>query len=292
MFDDTLRQLLDAHGVRVLDDVPGVSAPLAVAPDDFKVHDLEAFAERPTRIRETVVLTGLTSFIPYVNRFKNHSSTIFVVPDLSQLSKSSTLATAVIDYHLAKPLQLVDGSGPPEVLAPGARWGSHKVTLKASPSLAYAKLLEIDSKLMAQDEFARWVEGMARFATSHAAADLIELARTLQLTSKGAFKTFDDDFSGSVGFVYDVQVRADAGSAERRLTVPQEIVFQVALIDGLDEVPVPVKFLYRVPAEVGGKVQVGIKIIDRLWLEKAAIDTVAAKLHADTELDVFVGSNA
>lgn len=284
MLSEAIRTLLGLGGPKPLE--PNTDRIVLVA-DDHGIRDLEEYADRPARIREVVSLTGIKTFTSYVNRYKDAATTIFVNPSLASLAKGAQFATAVIDYHQ----NAEEGPNDPPS-GNEARWGSHRATLLASPSLAYAKLLELDGKLLDQAEFARQMEEIARFSTSHAAADLIEVARTLNLTSKGAFKTFDDDFSGSVSLVYDVQVKADAGSAERRLAVPATIAFGVALIDGMPEEPVEVKFLYRIPADVGGKVQMGIRIIDRPWLEKAAIDAVAAHLAEATDCAVYVGTQS
>lgn len=253
--------------------------------NDYRVQGLESYADRPARVRQTVKLTGLAAFVAYVNRYKDAASTLFVAPNLSALSKGVAFATAILDYH-----QTSDES--PMPVAAGAiqpRWGSHVAVLLASPSIAYAKLMELDGKLLGQDDFARKLEELGRFCTSMAQADLLEMARTLVLTSKGDFKSFDDEFSGSVDFVYDVQVRANAGSAQRKLSVPQELTFTCPLVDGMPETAVPVRFLYRIPAEAGGKVQLGIRIIDRTWLEQAAIDGVREHLSAATGLAVYTG---
>ena len=85
-------------------------------------------------------------------------------------------------------------------------------------------------------------------------------------------------------------INASAGSEDKRLAVPQELVFRAAPIDGMPEVEVPVKFIYRVPEQVGGKVQLGIQIIDRTWLEKESLAMVAQILTEKTELLSLVGT--
>lgn len=253
-------------------------------PDGWDLQGLEHYRQRPDRIENTITITGVDSFLQYVNRFKGAESSIFITPDLTQLANGATLATAIIDYHGGED---TDQTGSGRQLADHQ---THKVLLRGRPSIAYGKLLALDGKLLAQDEFARALEDIARFSSSHAAGDLLDIARTLSLTSKGDFKSFEEEFSGSVDFKFDLQVRASAGTQERKLTVPSHLGFNIPLIDGMAPTELQAKFLYRVPDGPGGKVQLGIRIVDRPWLEDAAIRDVAAVVAEETGLPVYVGT--
>lgn len=270
--------LISALVAALAQPVPVTDGAMAV-PENYNLHSLEEFEPAPNRIRATVEAVGIDSFTSYINRFKNPDSTIFITPDLTQLAHGACLATAVIDYH---------ASGTAEFLE-RPRWGDHVVTLYARPSLPYAKLLALDGKLLDQPSFAQALEDIARFSSSHPAADLIEVARTISLTSKGDFKSFEDELSGSVDFKFDLAVRASAGTQTRSLTVPSVIAFNIPLIEGLSPVTVEAKFLYRVPDGPGGKVSLGIKIVDRVWLEDAAIREAHTKIAELTSLPVYVG---
>ena len=147
-------------------------------PDGWDLQGLEKYRQRPDRIENTITITGVDSFLSYVNRFKGAESSIFITPDLSHLASGATLATAIIDYHGGED---TDQTGSGRQLADHQ---THKVLLRGRPSIAYGKLLALDGKLLAQDEFARALEDIARFSSSHAAGDLLDIARTLSLTSK------------------------------------------------------------------------------------------------------------
>lgn len=254
---------------------------VAAVPDDYALTDLETFRDNPNRITNTINVNGLDSFLGYVNRFKGASSTIFITPDLTQLATGAVLATAYLDYHAAASDATVDEALP--------SWMGHRVELFAQPSLPYAKLLNLDGKLLTQPEFAQALEDIARFSSSHPAAELVEIARTISLASKGDFKSFEDELSGSVDFRFDMAVRASAGTQERRLSVPSIIDFKIPLIDGLTPVGVQAKFLYRVPEQPGGKVLLGVKIVDRVWIEQAAVSEAKEMVAEGTKLPVYVG---
>lgn len=276
---------------------------LVVIHNDYNLLDTEQFNTRPDEIRTSLTLQGIPSFVTYVNRFKDDDSTIFVSPDISSLGKGQVLATAVLDYHesAGRPLpvpvtpegEVIEGEASlgtlPMTNAP--RWGRHTVALSARPGLVYEKLCKAHSHgVMDQPEFAKLIDELARHAVGIPAADLKEIARTLALTSKGDFKTADDDVSGSVDLVYNVQVQASAGTADRRLSVPLEITFAASLIDGQAPVHVACKLKYRVPEQAGAKIRLGLEILDKDWLESESIKEVTEDLSRQTGLPAYVGT--
>ena len=266
-----LNQLLPALIALIGAQPADLSKRVLVAHEDQKLLDLEHLSPRPARIRQHFAAAGIDAFTGYVNRFKDPNSTIFITPTLTSLANGAVLATAVLDYHESNPQPAEEGHLPHD-----PRWGNHVVTLAARPSLPYAKLLALDGKFMDQPQFAQALEDIARFASSHSQADLVETARTISLTSKGDFKSFEDELSGSVDFKFDVRVGATAGTAERKLCLPP--------------VTVITKFKYRTPQNPGDKVTLGIQIVDRVWLEDAAIAEAKGKLADATGLPVYVGS--
>jgi len=279
-----LNQLLPALIALIGAQPADLSKRALVAHEDQRLIDLEFLSERPARIRQHFAAAGIDAFTGYVNRFKDPNSTIFITPTLTSLANGAVLATAVLDYHESNPQPAEGGALPHD-----PRWGQHTASLSARPSLPYAKLLALDGKFMDQPQFAQALEDIARFASSHSQADLVEIARTISLTSKGDFKSFEDELSGSVDFKFDVRVGATAGTAERKLSVPSTIDFNIPLIDGLDPVLITTKFKYRLPEATGAKVTLGIQIVDRVWLEDAAIAEAKAKLADATGLPVYVG---
>lgn len=283
MLENLIRDLVATQEPKVID-LPG-GGYLLLSHKDLAATPVENYnAIGPAKIEETIVLYNLGSFLAYVNRFKNADSTIFVTPDVSTISKSSVIATAVIDYHQSAH-QSVQSEQEER-----ARWGIHTAKLMAAPSLAYLKLLNLHDKMLPQDVFARELNEIAKFSSSHAVADLMEIARTLSLTSAGQFQSFEDDLSGSVEFAYNVKVKASAGSQTQRLTVPSEIGFHVPVLDGSDATNVLCDFRYNIPDGPEDKVKLGIRIKDKTWIEKEALDGVAARIGDGTQLMTLSGT--
>lgn len=262
---------------------PTSDADFAALPPSWQFHDLEKFRFAPHRVRETVRIPTFGSFVEYLAKYHLADSVVFVSPALTDLHGNTALATAVIDYHEPDKEDGVDAIMP--------RWCAHTVEYRPVASPAYRLLCDLDGKLLAQDEFAQRLRDLARFCTSHAAADLLEVVRTLTLTSRGEFASLNDDISGSVRLAYDVQVDARAGSAQRTLEVPREIKFAVPVLLG-DETPTDIaaELLYRTPKQAGGAVQLGIRLPDRIWTENDLIDKVAKSIGVATGLLTIVGT--
>lgn len=259
-------------------------------PPNWSLQDLEKWLDNPRRIRASIKVKNLGDFLKYVSKFKRgESSIVFVNPSLAELGSGATLATAVIDYHEA-PAALQPGAVYDEDIA---NWCTHTVEFQPTASPAYAMLCALDGKLLPQDEFAQKLRELARFCTSHAAADLLETVRTLSLTSRGEYASLNDDVSGSVRLAYDVQVDARAGTSQRSLEIPRVIVFTVPVF--LGDAPeaaqaINAELLYRVPKRAGGSVSLGIRMPDRLWLEHDLVTSTAKEIGSASGLLTITGT--
>lgn len=275
-----MKELIDAisqglKGVEIVKTGESLK-PLAAIPEGYKLASLEQFADAPDRIKGESTLFRLEDFTEYVNDFKVDGARVFVVPDLA-FTKGGKLATAVLDFP-----------------RPGEpAWSTHQAHLVVAPSLEYLLLTELDNQLMDQGEFAKKLRNIARFCTSLSSADLLEIAQTLTLTSKGEFASVEDNFSGSVRMGYDIQVTAKAGgngaSQTKNLTVPTQISFRLPLLLGGKPVDVIADFVYRVPAGAGGKVQMGIQLPDRKFVEREVLEATANDINASVGLPVAIG---
>lgn len=253
----------------------GVEVPLLALPNkDFVVKSLEQFLDAPNRTGGLARLHQYDGFVEYVLAFKEQGARIFVSPSLS-FTGGGVLATAMLDYPV-----------------PGTpRWSEHTAEFVVQPSLEYTLLTNLDGKLLDQDEFARAIQKVGRFCTSMSGADVLELAQTLQLTSKGKFASINDDISGSINLAYDVQVKANAGTSTKPLTVPTTLNFKLPLLLGGQVVELAADFIYRIPDEAGGKVKMGIRLPDRLYVERDVLEATVAQLAESTKVPVSVGTS-
>lgn len=247
---------------------------LAAIPDGVTLESLEQFQAAPNRIKGKVSLHRYTDFTRYVNDFKLAGTRIFVQPDL-KFTRGGVLATVLFDY--------------PEPGKPA--WGGHQAQLVVAPSLEYTLLTSLAGKgLMPQADFALALRDIARFCTSLSSADLVEIAQTLTLSSKGEFASIEDNFSGSVRFGYDVQVKATSeATARKNIEVPQTISFNLPVLLGGKPVDISAELIYRIPASKEDKVKLGIRLPDQQFVERAVLEELVDAIEADTGTPVALG---
>lgn len=211
---------------------------------DFVVKELgdENF-DRPAHLDETVTLVRTADVVAYVNRYKNDNSLI----ELAAEPKAGQIVAAVtLDYHEPGPN--------------GQKHGKHIVKLQARTTWQFDLLKSLSSGQMPQDVFALAIRDLAPYVRSMESADLLELVRSLALTSKGEHKTQEDEFSGSVDFIYNVQVKASAGTAERRVQVPQRIAWEIPVFLGGKPQVIETDFTYSVPGAASEKIRMGLRM--------------------------------
>ncbi len=249
--------------------------PLAAVPDGVELRSLEAFMPAPRAIDGFARLHRYEDFVSYVNDFKRDGARIFVEPEL-RLHDGGIMATAFLDYP---------NPGEPA-------WSCHRAHLVVSPSMEYQLLTTLERDgLMPQDKFALRLRDVARFCTSLSSADLVEIAQTLTLSSKGEFANIEDNFTGSVRFGYDVQVTAKSDATTRKnIEVPREVGFNLPVLLGGENADVVAELMYRVPSSKDDKVKMGIRIPDRAFIERAILEQAAESLGSATGLSVAVGS--
>jgi hypothetical protein len=267
--EDLLKAILGAMSLRIVSGEGTNAVQFGVVPDSMNVVDVENFGDHPRRVRSHPQFSALESFEAYTARHKLASSSIYVAQDVAP---GKPLATAIFDDHNTP------GDGDRTFGSVEAAWGDHRATLFASVSPEYAMLTAFDGKLFDQSEFALAIRQIARFATTPAAADILEITRSISLASKGAFNSFTEDQSGSVNFAYDLKVSATAGTQTKKVEVPATFGFRMAILAGAAPIEIDAEFVYRVPSNPGGEVKLGLRLPNRVWDEAAAIDGVVEKL--------------
>lgn len=276
--EELIRSIIaGAAGVTILPAAGDRPIPLASVPDGVNLVSLERYLDNPARIEGVADLYRVADFTAYVNAYKQAGSRIFVVPDM-QMQEGGTLAHAVLDYPVA---------GTPS-------WSTHQANLIVAPSMEYRMLTKLEGRgLIAQPDFALALRDVSRFCTTLSAADLVEIAQTLTLQSKGDFASIEDNFTGSVRFGYDVQVTAKSDATTRKnVEVPREIGFNLPVLLGGENVDITAELLYRVPVSKEDKVKMGIRIPDRRFVERAVLEATADALGRATSLVVAMGNSS
>jgi len=144
----------------------------------------------PRALVAVQTLTDVDSFTRYVNRFKNADSAIFADAEAVKLR-------AVLDFHAP--------SSTPE----NQRWGRHRALYACPLSEPWKRWTAFDGKPMSQDEFADFIDANMADLTSPTATDVdvaqpaavLEMARNLQVRTKGAFERQVNQTTGESNFL-------------------------------------------------------------------------------------------
>ncbi len=212
-------------------------------------------ARRPTPRdrRGKVVLTGLQSFIDYVNRMKQWNTVLFA-------DNANRSITAVFDYHdpLNEPAGVLD-SGDVEFVsvehtAPEPRWGRSRAHFAFPFSTQWMAWAESNEKPLDQSKLAEHIEenilDVANITDPAAipsasirevienltlrlggTKDLIQAARGFRVHATEQVATAVNLSSGEVSITYD-QSHTQAGESPGKVTVPTAFILSIPVFHG------------------------------------------------------------
>lgn len=200
--------------------------PFVVAPNG-DIKDVEWLLRSPVDVRGTVAVTDASSFLAYVNRFKDVGSVVFA--DLTKRTFE-----AVLDYHT-----------PGDVIAP--RWGRHRATFCCAPTPDWLTWEQADSKAMGQEEFARFIENNLPNIVQPEGADLLQIALTLDAKKSVEFRSSTRLDNGQTQFRYEETIEGRAGGTQQgSISVPTTFVLGLEPFSGTGLKRVDARFRYRI----------------------------------------------
>lgn len=200
-----------------------------------QIQSLENYLP-PKRIERTVTLLEAGSFVDYVNRFKNPNTLIFAC-----VSETGVSFKAMLDYH----------AGAPELKPDYCR---HVAVFTAIETPEWKVWQAADRELMAQAEFATWLEdNLSLFTVGGenkypAGADLLELVKSLEGHRNARFAQSIrlDNGAHSVQYDEDIVIRGGGTSTQAgTLEVPPMICGGLAIFQGADPYEMPARLKTR-----------------------------------------------
>lgn len=241
--------------------------PIAIVPDGLKVLDLKQFVD-PKRIERYVRFTTAASFSAYVNRFAEPATLICAAS-----VNGTTIFTALLDYH---------APGKPARVA-------HKAEFVPVVTEDWKTLMASDRKCFSQLEFATWLEENARFVTSPASADLLELVQTLNGKSDVRFDSAVRLQSGGsrVSFEEDVQLKGSISSVSGFVEFPSTLALAVQPFEGAAVYALSARLKYRIASN---KLALWYEIVTPHLVVRDAVDLIVAQITKDTGLTPLYGS--
>ncbi len=167
-----------------------------------KLKELQdSLLKKPRRFDQKVSLDCLDSFIAYVQRYQQQSTSIFIDQDGK--------IKAFLDWHESE-------------FEPSFK--THIATYDNKPQASFLSWKRNNNEKMTQEEFAMFVEDhIAEFDTPNG-EQFLEIASTLQATINATFEQSKKIENGQYQLVYKEEIDGRAG-VNGRLPVPREFSF-------------------------------------------------------------------
>ena len=229
-------------------------------------------APAPRRRMGTAMHQELESFVEHVKRFASTSSVIWA-------NVETVMLTAVFDYH--PPRVQGDDKSP-------AAWCQHRAVYVCPKAPAWLRWMAANDRWMTQEVFAAFIEDLLDDLTSGKDGDaypapiaVLEMARGLQLHTKGRFSRKLDPRSGDYSII--CQQETESSSTE----IPRAFLVALPVFVGGE--------LYRIEARVRCRIQDGVPQLSYVLhraveVERDAFGDVRAKAAEGTGLPVFAGT--
>lgn len=268
-----LENRMDTFGGDADEDDGKVTVPFAIVDNDQSVkvlNELQAALDKrlpaPRRRIGTAELLDPESFGKYVVRHKQSQTTIFANRDERWLK-------AYLNFH--------PGGDNPKA----AGWCDFIADYTAPLSPLWVEWTGFDGEDMTQDAFAQWIENRYDdIVTEDGQAkpiELLEMARSLQIHTKGTFQRKIDPTNGTYSMV--CKEEHDSNST----VIPRSFLIGVPVFDGGHP--------YRVECRVRFKLLHGVPVFSytmhrRVEIERDAFAGIVEQVEKDTGVEVFIGT--
>lgn len=199
---------------------------------DGQLHRIDltgdAYRDQPKRKTGAITVRDVSSFAQY---WSKHS-----VQEASEIyaDRAERKVTAVLDAHATRV----------------AGWGQHRLVLALKHSSAWLAWAGKDGAPMAQEAFAEFLEDNRVDIADPPAAQMLEIASSLQASTKAEFQAGIRLTDGQRKLSYVEATTASAGT-RGDLTIPEVITLHVPVFEGASTADVlTARFRYRIN---GGK---------------------------------------
>ncbi|MFD5599879.1 DUF2303 family protein [Leucobacter sp. NPDC058333] len=228
------------------------------------VDALPQFAERASNNR---VVTNDNAFIAYIKRHGDDHTEVWA-------DQKHNRVVGIIDAH----------SGVTELSATRFGHEKHKVTLELEHTPAWGAWVN-GQGLGPQMKLAEHIEEYAETVLSPSAAELLEIAQTMQGARNASFVSGQRLSNGETQFSYQEEIKGQAGKTGQ-LTIPEEFEIGVAPYLGGAAYKVVAKLRWRLE---GGAVKIGYKLIGIDRVLEEAFKEIVEHITEGVEFSVFNG---
>jgi uncharacterized protein YfdQ (DUF2303 family) len=242
---------------------------VVVTRDGAKTLDFtgDQYLDEPKRKTGTTVVRDVASFAElWTKHGVNGVSEVYA--DRDRLT-----VTAVLDAH--------------SITTPG--WGSHRLVLQLQHTTAYKAWREASGREMDQETFATFLEDNRADIHTPAAAEMLEVAQSIQATSNVEFASGHRLADGQrrIGYVETNTARA---GTKGELSIPAEIVLALFVFKGATQADAfTARFRHRIN---GGQLRLQFKLDRPDDVVDAAFAGVVTEVAEQCATTVLVGAPA
>lgn len=238
----------------------GMAVVVPNGPGVYGIERLHEPHELPDHVRGSVHFDDVAGFAQYVDRFKTAGTIVFGCRDRSRI-------TARLDYHHN---------------AEAVEQNAHYAVLCLRHTPQWKAWAEINNTPMPQRDFAEFVEEHVEDIVEPDGARILEIASSLQTSTKVDFKSATRLHDGTVQFTFNSETTGDQNTI-----VPTEIKCGLKVYEGQPE-GYRITFFMRYRAREGGLSFI-VKMKNREAVVEEAFRQVADEVTATTGYNVLLG---
>ena len=246
--------------------------PYVVAPEDYRIKQLEDMLPAPVRKRSKVTTTDTEGFIYYTHKHGKDGNTV-IYADIDGESNKFNLV-AVLDDHGYK--------------ASDAQWREHRCQFEPAQAVEWKRWVGKNKAVFSQAEFATWLEdNLADIATvpnMPTGADILQMALGFEANAEKRLRSKINLQNGGVRFEF---VEDEDKDTRASMEVFQRFTLGLPVFEGSSSAyPLEARLKYR---EKEGKVTFWFELIrpDRVF--KEAVDDELNRIKDATGFPVVAG---
>lgn len=164
-------------------------------------------------------------------------------------------------------------------------WRDHRAELHLQHTPEWEHWTLKDNIQMSQQAFAEHIEDGLLELVEPPAAEMLELAQTIEATQGANFRSAIRLDSGQVQAKYEETIDTKAGQSGQ-LTIPTEFKLAIAPFLGENPYGVTARFRYRLNS---GKLTLGYRLDRPDAVVRDALDKIAERLRTHSDLPVLIG---
>lgn len=224
----------------------------------------DEYRTTPARKTGTTRVWDVPSFAEYFGKHADPHSEVYA--DAQRLT-----VTAVLDAHEAA----------------AARWGGHRLHLELRKTPEWQAWMTHHGQLLPQEQFAEHLEDHCAELVAPPAAEMLEVAQSIQAASKVDFKSGTRLASGERQLEYVETTTARAGQ-KGQLKIPDTFEIGLVPFEGSAPYRVTARFRYRISGE--GQLKLGYRLDRPENVLRAAFEDVIADLQSRIDHQVMNGA--